>query len=299
MHGVSNPIMLLICVLCEFVGFVSDHVRLLEEHSRLFHHLAVFERDVKRRAAMESKRLELLKPLLSELSQVAYEAQHKQISFELGEVHITLLDLLAEKYTGSNPVHDGPMAFVETRMTPADVAKSNEYCLGGISMFAHFTKMYAKRQPRAGLSAPQNFTAISTFDAALNPGCTDPDEGKRCHCVLVQMVFIVLSDFICAALLEPDELRPFLTAHFHLCRLISKLTPVATTDSGAKQPAQVQFLAAALKRYEWLDKAAVKYCAVKEVKVDDIFSTELSLCREMVTLLPTRINRMHYLGANS
>lgn len=68
---------------------------------------------------------------------------------------------------------------------------------------------------------------------------------------------------------------------------------------GAKQATHVQFLAAALKRYEWLDKAAVKYCASKEVNIDDVFSTELSLCREMVALLPTRINRMHYLGAAS
>jgi hypothetical protein len=157
---------------------VSDHIRLLEEHSRLYHHLAVFERDVKRRAAMEAKRLELLKPLLPELSMVAYETQHKQISFELGEVYITLLDLLAEKYTGSNPAETGPMAFVETRMSAADVGKSNEYCLGGISMFAHFTKMYAKRDARSGTTPSQNFSTVSTFEAALNPGCTEPDECK-------------------------------------------------------------------------------------------------------------------------
>ncbi len=159
-------------------GFVSDHVRLLEDHSRLFHHLAIFEPDVKRRSAMQLKRLELLQPLLSDLSIVSYEAQHKQISFELGEVYITLLDLLAEKYAGKNPVQDGPLAFVETRMSPADVAKSNEYCLGGISMFAHFTNMYAGRPARGGAPS-QNFVPISAMEAALNPGCTSPDE---CTC---------------------------------------------------------------------------------------------------------------------
>lgn len=98
-----------------------------------------------------------------------------------------------------------------------------------------------------------------------------------------------------AALLNEDELRPFLNAHFHMARLISKITVPAELPP----PQRVQFLVAALKRYEWLVKAAPKYCALKEVPVDSVFGEELGLCREMAELLPTRINRVLYLGASS
>jgi hypothetical protein len=41
-------------------GFVTDHVGLLEMHSKLYHHLATFEPDNKRKSAMEQRRINLL-----------------------------------------------------------------------------------------------------------------------------------------------------------------------------------------------------------------------------------------------
>ena len=99
-------------------GFVTDHSNLLEEHSRLFHHLSIFEKDLKRRTAMQNKRLDLLKPIVFSLNRNAYDALHKQVSYELGEVYISLADLLSEKYASGSA------------MKKADVVKSNEYCLG-------------------------------------------------------------------------------------------------------------------------------------------------------------------------
>ena len=61
------------------VGFVSEHVALLYNQSRLYHYLAVFEPDLKRRLAMETKRTDILLPLLSALSRTAYEGLHKQV----------------------------------------------------------------------------------------------------------------------------------------------------------------------------------------------------------------------------
>lgn len=99
-------------------GCVSDHCNLLEEHSRLYHHLSVFERELKRKMAMLNKRLELLRPVVLTLNRNAFDALHKQVSYELGEIYISLGDLLSEKYAGGAP------------MKKADAVKSNDHCLG-------------------------------------------------------------------------------------------------------------------------------------------------------------------------
>ena len=52
---------------------------MLYSQSRLYHYLAVFEPDLKRRLAMETKRTDILLPLLSALSRTAYEGLHKQV----------------------------------------------------------------------------------------------------------------------------------------------------------------------------------------------------------------------------
>ena len=110
-------------------------------------------------------------------------------------------------------------------------------------------------------------------------------------CYYTHFLFI----YIYSALLNSDELRPFLNAHFHMARLISKIS-VPPDQPPAKK---TQYLVASLKRYEWLVKAVPKYCALKEIPIEDIFKVEFDLCKEMVELLPTRINRVHYTGASS
>lgn len=80
-----------------------------------------------------------------------------------------------------------------------------------------------------------------------------------------------------------------------MARLISK---ISVPDELA--PAlRSQFLVIALKRYEWLVKSVPKYCDLKEMPIENIFKVEFDLCKEMVELLPSRINRVHYLGASS
>ena len=60
-------------------GFVTDHVQLLEDHSKLYLYLQAFETDPKRKLAMQSRRIDMLQPLLSILSKSAYDTQHKQV----------------------------------------------------------------------------------------------------------------------------------------------------------------------------------------------------------------------------
>ncbi len=268
-------------------GFVTDHVSLLEEHSRLYHHLSVFEADLKRRTAMELKRAELLRPVLSDLNRSVYDVLHKQVAYELGEVYITLLDLLAEKYNAQGTT------FAEIKMKAGDTAKAAEYCTAGISMFAHFADLYTKRPgPGTTASAPvANFQPITDIDRVCNAGCTDPDE---CKIEMRSALDVLCNSCFASALLNAEELRPFLNAHFHISRLLSKIG-IPPAGSGDR----ARFLVASLKRYEWLVKAVPKYCALKQVTVEDTFKTELELCREMVVLLPTRIDRVHFLGRDS
>ena len=96
-------------------------------------------------------------------------------------------------------------------------------------------------------------------------------------------------------LLNSDELRPFLNAHFHMARLMTKISVPQELPTAQKS----QYLVVALKRYEWLVKAVPKYCTLKDTPIEDVFKVEFDLCKEMVELLPTRINRVHYLGASS
>ena len=60
-------------------GHVTNYVGLLLSHSRLYHYLALFETDLKRKFTMENRRVEMLRPLLQSLSYSAYEGLHKNV----------------------------------------------------------------------------------------------------------------------------------------------------------------------------------------------------------------------------
>lgn len=61
------------------VGYVTDHMTLLQSQSKLYHYLSAFEKDMKRLIAMQSRRIELLQPVISMISKTAFEALHKQV----------------------------------------------------------------------------------------------------------------------------------------------------------------------------------------------------------------------------
>ncbi|RYG59693.1 hypothetical protein EON64_19970 [archaeon] len=58
---------------------MTDHVTLLQEHSKLYHYLSAFEPDLQRRLAMQLRRVDMLKPLLKSLNRSSYEVLHKQV----------------------------------------------------------------------------------------------------------------------------------------------------------------------------------------------------------------------------
>ncbi len=93
-------------------------------------------------------------------------------------------------------------------------------------------------------------------------------------------------------MIAEEEVRPFLTAHFLIARMFSKVLsrveelPVIRT----------QYMVCALHRYQWLLTAAPRVCEKKNQSLDDLFGEEMAVSREMAQLLPSKIDRMHYLG---
>ena len=93
-------------------------------------------------------------------------------------------------------------------------------------------------------------------------------------------------------MITQDEVRPFLNAHFLSCRILSKVI----TTSADSNVSRAHYLVIALRRYEWLVNFAPKICAKRGLNIDETFAEELKICRDMVNLLPSKIDRMCYLG---
>lgn len=257
-------------------GFVTDHVALLQEHSKLYHYLAAFEPVAKRKLAMEQRRLSMLTPLLKTLSKSAYEALHKQIAYEMGECALALLDLKLDKFRSKDPSGE----INEKNLKKSEIANVNEYCKIGLAMFAHFTQMYAPGHanlpkseiPKEVIVAP-TWSDMENMDVSqvLMAACQAPDEAQ----------------------IAAEEVRPFLNSHFLSCRLMSKTIP--TVDYTPKDD-RTFYMVQCLRRYEWLADFAPKLCNAKEVAIEGCFAEEHGICKDMVSLLPSKIDRMRYRG---
>jgi hypothetical protein len=255
-------------------GCVTDHVTLLCEHSKLYHYLAAFETETKRKLAMEQRRLTMLSPLLLSLSRSAYEALHKQIAYELGECALAMLDLKLDKLRSKDPNGE----IIEQKLKKSEIVNCNEYCKIGLAMFAHFTQMYApttanitsSERPAAAASYWADMEKMQNHQVATS-ACLAPDEAQ----------------------ISAEEVRPFLNAHFLSCRLMSKTIP--TADYCPKED-RTFFMQQCLKRYEWIAIFAPKLCTSKGVDISECFSEELGICKDMVNLLPSKIDRMRYKG---
>lgn len=184
-------------------GCVSDHCSLLQDHSKLYHYLAIFEEDNKRKVAMETRRLDMLSPLLSSLNKIAFEALHKQISYELGETYLAVLEAKVDKFRD----RCGKGGEVDVKMLKtAEIVKCNDYCRGAIASFTHFISMYYKSTERniyANSNAP--FEKM-TLDQLMEVPISDPELG----------------------LISEEEIRPYLNAHFLSSRAYSKVITTAS-----------------------------------------------------------------------
>ena len=127
-------------------GFVTDHIMLLELHSSLYGLLIPFETDIKRKLAMHQRRVDMLSPLLKVLNMSAYDLQHKQISYQIGEVALAMIDLKLDKLRLKQP----------SQMKKSEISNLNQYCKVTLAMFAHFTQMYS--QTSSNISSQSTYT---------------------------------------------------------------------------------------------------------------------------------------------
>lgn len=103
----------------------------------------------------------------------------------------------------------------------------------------------------------------------------------------------------CTAFITAEEVRPFLNAHFLSCRIMSKViatTPFLPPADSADKAQRAHYLVHCLRRYQWLAKFAPAICAKRDLSLTETFGEEHKICEEMVRLLPSKIDRMCFLG---
>ena len=242
-------------------GFVTDHVRILQDQSKLYHYLSLYESEVKRKLAMQGRRIELLKPLLSSLSRSAFDHIHKEIAHECAEAYTSLLDTKLEKFRSKGIVNEALLKLVELK-------KCNEYSVGIISMLSHLTGFYTspKTEVKDVLKVDVNITKFEQLEYLVASFNNAPDEST----------------------IQEEEVRIFLNAHFMAGRALSKI--FAKPIEGMQNHAVPTMMA--LEKYRWLYKYAPELCTRKKLDINNTFKDEMMLCREMIDLLPAKIDRM-------
>ena len=244
-------------------GFVTDHVNLLQNQSKMYHYLSVFETDKKRKLAMEQRRLDMLLPIVNTINKNAFDALHKQLSYELGECYLSAIENKLDKLRDSNGEVD------LKSLKKADITKVNNYAKGGLAMFAHYTYLFAKSEDRNKYSKNSPFEDLS-IQELLSAACIDPDE----------------------SLISENEMRLFLNALFLSCRAMQKVIPFKESTNQQR----ASFLIGSLKLYSWLAEKGKVICQRKNINIDDIFRSEIEVCKNMIELLPGKIDRIVYKG---
>ena len=90
-----------------------------------------------------------------------------------------------------------------------------------------------------------------------------------------------------------EEIRPFLNAQFLFCRALSKV--IATPDYYPGDE-KAYFIAKCLKGYQFIIKISSEIASQMNVDINDYFGDEINIVKEMVNLLPGKIDKMHYKG---
>lgn len=247
-------------------GYVTDHVQILQAQSRLYHYLAQFEGDQKRRLAMEGRRQSMLSPLIEQLNRISYEGLHKEVSYELGEICFTQLETKLNKLKEKSVT-----GMVDGRyLKKAEVSNCNEFSRKALAYFSHYTSFYT-RKGNANSSVTDKTRPVydkMKLSELAYAACIDPDEAS----------------------IGEQEVRSFLNAHFYCSRVLTKI--LMSTDT--PQQETTVYLIAAMKRFEYIANYAPTLMENKGVETS-IFGEELNLCKEMAELLPQKMDRVCYM----
>lgn len=228
-------------------GFVTRHVRVLQQESLLYKRLIAFEPDSKRQIAMQLRRLALLSPLLGEqLNPRAYCDLLQELYFECAEVAVEIFDLK------------------RSRKGELD-AKTNGYAVKAAHWYHQFVSLYYSSGDAS--STTRKEVVVQTGPRAVLP----PQE------------------------MSPREVRALLRGYFGLAHICGKI--MYSRDI----PKTATFWKRSLEAHEAV-LAIAKQCEKKQKPgaqqetIEELFGAELAICRDMVTLLPEKIDQLVYNG---
>jgi hypothetical protein len=77
--------------------------------------------------------------------------------------------------------------------------------------------------------------------------------------------------------------------------MIAKIIPLSTEPVNDR----AGYCVSSLRYYQWLFDNAKRIADKKEVRLQDVFAEEIKICEEMIGLLPSKINRIHYMGESA
>ncbi|XP_033736079.1 KIF-binding protein-like [Pecten maximus] len=204
-----------------FDGRCTDHIEIIQDHSRVFKALAFFEMDLERQCKMHKRRIDMLAAIVGELNPQHYLLIIRQLTFELAEIYSQMVDL---KFTIMESESSTPSRHI--------IKKINTLVQQSIDHYKSY------------------------LDSLKNGKPDLPDEFSE------------------------SDTRPALIAMFCMGRLISKflLSDVQQRLQNIKKTSAC---------YEFI----IEYCN-KFPDAAEVVALELSVCKEMVPLLPVKMEKI-------
>lgn len=213
-------------------GACSEHVMLLQDVSKAYRHLAALSGKPDDVCKMYKRRIDSLEPVALQLNPAAFDAQCKEIWYEVAEAYRDMFDVkVAQVEQGAKKI--GP----DKLQALAD---------GSINAYQHYLKCF--------LPVPND------------PETSDKNQPQGLGDARIR--------------------RWYLTARFGLARILSK-------RPGNDLNERRKYLAQALDEYKRIVELGEQMPFQPKDEVN--FEQEIEMCREMVSLLPAKIHRLHTL----
>jgi hypothetical protein len=119
----------------ELNGFVSDHIPIVQDMSLAYKLLIFFENDSGRAAKMHKRRLDLLQPIMKDLSQAAYLEFYQQLSDEIAQIYTEMIGIKQKLQQQSN----------EPRRKAELQQKINELALKAIAVYDNWCSTWLEK----------------------------------------------------------------------------------------------------------------------------------------------------------
>ena len=74
-------------------GYVTEHIQMKQDLSKLYKHLAMMETNAQRVFAMHDRRREMLEQIIKDINPKAFEVQVIEIEVELSDIFSSMFDI--------------------------------------------------------------------------------------------------------------------------------------------------------------------------------------------------------------